>query len=68
MHKDLQRERLALDTIEQCITISKVSLANDQCFESFMGEFFYLSKEILRNFMVPFINIFQMQKIVLVEV
>ena len=32
-------ERLSLDTFEQFVTISKVKLAYDQCFESFMGEF-----------------------------
>ena len=34
------KERIPLNTFEQFVTISKVKLANDQCFESFMREFF----------------------------
>ena len=44
-------ERLPLDTYEQFVTISKGKLANDQCFESFMGEFsaFLIDKECIKN-------------------
>ena len=44
-------ERLPLDISEQFVTTSKVKLANDQCFESFMGEFsaFVINKECIKN-------------------
>ena len=44
-------ERLPLDIFEQFVTTSKVKLANDQCFESFMGEFsaFLIDKECIKN-------------------
>ena len=44
-------ERLPLDIFEQFLTTSKVKLANDQCFESFMGEFsaFLIDKECIKN-------------------
>ena len=44
-------ERLSLDIFEQFVTTSKVKLANDQCFESFMGEFsaFVIDKECIKN-------------------
>ena len=44
-------DRLPLDTFEQFMTISKVKLANDQCFESFMEEFsaFLIDKECIKN-------------------
>ena len=32
-------ESLRLDTFQRFVTISNVKVANDQCFESFMGEF-----------------------------
>ena len=40
-------ERLPLDTFENFVTISKVKLANIECFESFMAEFsvFLIDKE-----------------------
>ena len=33
------------------MTVSKVNLANDQCFESFMGEFsaFFIHKKCVKN-------------------
>ena len=44
-------ERLPLDIFELFETTSKVKLANDQCFESFMGEFlaFLIDKECIKN-------------------
>ena len=44
-------ERLPLNIFEQFLTTSKVKLANDQCFESFMGEFsaFVINKECMKN-------------------
>ena len=44
-------KRLALNIFEQFLTTSKVKLANDQCFESFMGEFspFVINKESIKN-------------------
>ena len=44
-------ERLPLNIFEQFVTTSKVKLANDQCFESFMGEFpaFVVNKECIKN-------------------
>ena len=44
-------ERLPLDTFEQFVTISKVKLTNDQCFESFVGELpaFLIDKECIKN-------------------
>ena len=44
-------ERLLLDIFEQFVTTRKVKLANDQCFESFMGEFsaFVINKEFIKN-------------------
>ena len=44
-------ERLPLDIFEQFVTTSKVKLTNDQCFESFMGEFstFVINKECIQN-------------------
>ena len=43
-------ERLPLNIFEQFVTTSKVKLANDQCFESFMGEFsaFVINKECMK--------------------
>ena len=70
----IYKERLPLDTFEQFMTLSEVELENDQCFESFMGEFLvsllinniknvrkfksYLSKEMLRNFILHYVNVF----------
>ena len=44
-------ERLSLDIFEQFVTTSKVKLTNDECFESFMGEFsaFIIDKECIKN-------------------
>ena len=44
-------ERLPLDIFEQFMTTNKVKLANDQCFESFVGEFsaFGIDKESVKN-------------------
>ena len=44
-------ERLPLDIFEQFVTTSKVNLANDQCFESFVGKFstFVIDKECIKN-------------------
>ena len=44
-------ERLPLDIFEQFVTTNKVKLANDQCFESFVGEFsaFGIDKESIKN-------------------
>ena len=44
-------ERLSLDIFEQFLIASKVKLANDQSFESFMGEFsaFGIDKECIKN-------------------
>ena len=44
-------ERLPLDIFEQFVTTSKVKLAIDQCFESFMREFsaFVIDKECIKN-------------------
>ena len=44
-------ERLPLDTFDQFVTISKVKLANDQWFESFVGEFSacLIDKECVKN-------------------
>ena len=45
-------ERLPLNVFEQLVTTSNVKLANDQCFESFMGEFsaFLIDKECIKTF------------------
>ena len=53
-HEDYTKtyeERLPLDTFEQFVTVSKVNLANEQCFESFMGEFsaFLIDKKCVKN-------------------
>ena len=47
----IYEEILSLDTFEHFVTISKVKLKNDQCFESFMGEFspFLIDKECVKN-------------------
>ena len=44
-------ERLPLDIFEQFVTTSKVKLAIDQCFESFIREFsaFVIDKECIKN-------------------
>ena len=44
-------ERLPLDTFEQCMIISKVKMANDQCFENFMEDFlaYLIDKEYIKN-------------------
>ena len=44
-------EGLHLDMFEQFVTTNKVKLTNDQCFESFMGEFsaFVINKEFIKN-------------------
>ena len=46
----MQRQT-ASDTSEQFVIISKVKLANDQCFEDFMREFlaFFIKKECIKN-------------------
>ena len=54
-------ERLPLNISEQFVTTSKVKLANDQCFESFMGEFsaFFINKACIKNVHKLIILIFQ---------
>ena len=44
------KERLPLNIFEQFVTTGKVKLANDQCFESFMGEFsvFVINQECMK--------------------
>ena len=53
-------ERLPLDISEQFVTTCKVKLANDQCFESFMGEFlaFVIDKECIKSIHKLIGNIF----------
>ena len=50
------KERLPLDIFEQFVTTSKVKLANDQCFESFMGEFsaFVINTECINTESIVF--------------
>ena len=50
-YKKTYEVRLPLDTFEQFVAISKVKLANDQCFESFVGEYltFLIDKECIKN-------------------
>ena len=44
-------ERLSLDIFEQFVITNKVKLVNDQCLESFKGEFlvFAIHKECIKN-------------------
>ena len=46
-NKQTYQERLPQDAFEQSVTISKLKLANDQCFASFMG--FLIDKEWIKN-------------------
>ena len=51
MRIKIYKERLPLNTFEQFVIISKVKLANDQCFEGFMREFlaFFIKKKCIKN-------------------